>query len=62
MTKYFNATDGPIRIDHHGHIVGGQEWFESKSTPEIRQAVDNGDIVVVEEDKSAEEAKTAGKK
>lgn len=63
MTKYFNSTAGPFRIDGYGRIVGGQEWFESKSTPEIRNGISNGDIVVIEEEEnSADEAKSAGKK
>lgn len=66
MPKYFNTTDGPVTIDAEGRIVGGGEWFDTKQTPEIKAAVDRGELVVVsqpKEDKKEESkgsSKTAG--
>lgn len=49
--KFFNATNGPVTIDANGRTVGGGEWLESKQTPEIKGAVQRGELVVVTQPK-----------
>lgn len=65
MPKYFNTTQGPVTVDSDGRIVGGGEWFDAKQTPEIKTALDNGELVVVSQPKDKKEeskdsSKTAG--
>lgn len=65
MPKYFNTTQGPVNIDAEGRIIGGGEWFDSKQTPEIKAAVERGELVVVSQPKNDKEeskdsSKTAG--
>lgn len=67
MPKYFNTTNGPVTVDAEGRFVGGGEWFETKQTPEIKAAVERGEIVVVDIPKTVKEeskgdSKTAGNK
>jgi hypothetical protein len=67
MPKYFNTTDGPVTIDAYGRIVGGGEWFEHKETPAIRDAIDRGEVVIVDSpteeiEESKDDSKTAGNK
>ena len=55
MTKFFNATLGPVRIDSEGRVVGGQEWFEHIYTPELEELIENNQVVVVENNSESEE-------
>jgi hypothetical protein len=47
MTLRFNSTDGPIVINDDGVSIGGWEWFESEMTPQIRAAMDRGEIITI---------------
>lgn len=63
MPDYYNATDQPVLVDAEGRALPGREHADLDArTPEVKAAVDRGDLVKVGEDAPADvDAKPARK-
>lgn len=41
----FNPTDGPVLLDLTGRTLGGGEWADVPSSPQVRAALDSGRLI-----------------
>lgn len=57
----FNPTESPVVIDDHGRTVAGLDRAEVDSTsPVIKQAIDTGRLVYVDDGKPADDFDVSG--
>lgn len=53
--KIFNPGDSPVVINDRGQILGGCEHADVDETPEVKKAVEEGDLLATENPKQTPE-------